>query len=150
MLFRLNKTKKITENIFVVKTFISNFFIYSDGNTAICFDSGFMPLIINRELRKINVKPESISSIFLTSPNCGHIGGIKVFKNARIYISDDSSSKKSKKLLNNLDNKNNITYKRIKDGDVIDLGRIRVKSLVLPGHLSGCMSYIVNDSFLFI
>ncbi|MBP2031873.1 glyoxylase-like metal-dependent hydrolase (beta-lactamase superfamily II) [Clostridium algifaecis] len=150
MLFRLNRTKKITGNIFVVKTLISNFFIYSDGRITICFNSGFIPLIINRELRKVNVKPESISNVFLTSPKFQHIGGIKVFKNARIYMSDDLSSKRSQKLLEDLDKRNNMEYEKIKDGDIIDLGSIKVRSFVIPGHLPGSMSYIVNDSFVFI
>ncbi|WP_446899112.1 MBL fold metallo-hydrolase [Clostridium sp. LBM24168] len=150
MLFRLSKTQRITGNVFVVKTMISNFFIYSDNNTAVCFDTGFMPAIINRELKKINIDPCMISGIFLTYPDFSRTGGIKVFKNANIYFSQDTSSKRSQKLISYLNNKIKSDYKKLEDGEIVNIGKIKVRSFVIPDHPSGSMSYMVNDSILFI
>lgn len=150
MLFRLNKTQRITGNVFVVKTFISNFFIYSDNNTAVCFDAGFMPLLINRELKKINIDPDVISGVFLTDTDFSRTGGIRVFKNADVYLSCDISSKRSRKLISYLNNKIKTDCKRLKDGDVVNIGKIRIRPFVIPEHPSGSMSYMVNDSILFI
>lgn len=149
-MFRLNKTQKITGNVFVVKTLISNFFIYCDRNTNICFDAGFMPFIINRELKKININPDSISSVFLTHTDFRYIGGIKLFRNARIHLSRDISSKKSEKLISYLNRYKNTSYRKLKDGEVTNIGRVKIKSFVIPDHDPGSMSYIVNDRVLFI
>ncbi|MBA5850291.1 MBL fold metallo-hydrolase [Clostridium sp. cel8] len=150
MIFRLSKTRKITGNIYVVKTLISNFFIYSYNNTTICFNTGFFPLIVNRELKKIDIDPESISGIFLTCPNFRHVGGIKVFKNATVYFSTDIVPKKSKKLLSRLETKEKLVCKEIKDGETITIGGINIKSIVIPNHSSKSMLYIVNNNVLFI
>jgi glyoxylase-like metal-dependent hydrolase (beta-lactamase superfamily II) len=150
MIFRLSKTRKITGNIYVVKTLISNFFIYSYNNTTICFNTGFFPLIVNRELKKIDIDPESISGIFLTCPNFRHVGGIKVFKNATVYFSTDIVPKKSKKLLSRLETKEKLVCKEIKDGEIITIGGINIKSIVISNHSSKSMLYIVNNNVLFI
>lgn len=150
MIFRLSKTRKITGNIYVVKTLISNFFIYSYNNTTICFNTGFFPLIVNRELKKIDIDPESISGIFLTCHNFRHVGGIKVFKNATVYFSTDIVPKKSKKLLSRLETKEKLVCKEIKDGEIITIGGINIKSIVISNHSSKSMLYIVNNNVLFI
>jgi glyoxylase-like metal-dependent hydrolase (beta-lactamase superfamily II) len=150
MIFRLSKTRKITGNIYVVKTLISNFFIYSYNNTTICFNTGFFPLIVNKELKKIDIDPESISGIFLTCPNFRHVGGIKVFKNATVYFSTDIVPKKSKKLLSRLETKEKLVCKEIKDGEIITIGGINIKSIVISNHSSKSMLYIVNNNVLFI
>lgn len=134
----------------MVNTFISNFFIYSDENTLICFDTGFVPIIIRRELKKININPESVSGIFLTCPNISHIGGIKVFKNANIYLSKYNSSSKSKRLLSYLDGKSKMKHREIEDGEIVTIGKIKVKAFVIPDHPADSMSYMVNNSVIFI
>lgn len=150
MLFRLSKTRKITENVFVVKTLVSNFFIYSNNGTFICFNTGFIPFIIHKELRKININPESISDIFLTDADFKNTGGIKIFKNANIYVSKNIPSRKAGKLFPRIENSCNIKCVRLDDGDIVKTGGIKVKSIVIPNHKKNSISYIVNNSILFI
>lgn len=89
MIFKPIKTQKITDNIFAVRTLISNFYIYTDGKNSICFDTGYISSIINMGLKKLNILSESVSHIFLTHSDYDHVGGIKVFKNAKIYLSQE-------------------------------------------------------------
>lgn len=152
MLFRPIKTQQITENIYVVRTMISNFYIFTDGENTICFDTGYIKPIINRALKIINIKPDSISNIFLTHSDFDHVGGINSFRNAKIYLSVDEEKmityKKPRRLIIfNMRIKRK--YEMLKDGDVINIGKIKVKSITTPGHTPGSMSYLVNDSILF-
>ncbi|CAB1248215.1 MBL fold metallo-hydrolase [Clostridium sp. MT-14] len=149
-MFKLGKTQKLTGNIYVVRTLISNFFIYSDCETTICFNAGFMPSVIDRELKKIDIHPQSVCGIFLTYPNFYHMGGIKLFKNADIYFSADISIEKSKKICFHIENTESLNYERLKDGDEVNIGKIKIKSVIFPGHKRGVISYIVNDSILFV
>jgi len=87
--FKPLKTQQLTESVYVVRTLISNFYIYTDGENTVWFDTGYLPAIIKRELRKINIKMDYISHIFLTHSDYDHVGGIKLFKNGKVYLSVD-------------------------------------------------------------
>lgn len=152
MFFKPIKTQQITENIYAVKTLISNFYIYTDGENTVCFDTGYMPIIIERVLRKINIIPDSISHVFLTHSDYDHVGGIKVFKNAQVYLSVDEEKMitfKKRRMFLLFNKRIKRKYELLKDNDVINIGEIKIKSIMTPGHTPGSMSYLVNDSILF-
>lgn len=152
MFFKPIKTQQLTDNIYAVRTLISNFYIYTDGEHTICFDTGFMPIIIKNQLRKMNISTDQISHIFLTHSDFDHVGGIKLFKNGQIYLSTDEEKMVTFKvprkfiLFNKRIPRN---YKTLKDGDITCIGKIKVKAIPTPGHTPGSMSYLVNDSILF-
>ncbi|BAH07139.1 MBL fold metallo-hydrolase [Clostridium kluyveri] len=150
MVFKLGKTRKISGNVYVVRTLVSNFFIYSNYGAAVCFNSGFIPCVVNRELGKIDIKPESISNVFITYPHFYNMGGIKLFKNSNIYIPSKVFDKKLKYMEFNKKKKNRTKYIKVQDGDVLNIGNIKIKAIVFPGHKRGAISYMVNDSILFI
>jgi hydroxyacylglutathione hydrolase len=152
MYFRPIKTQKITENLYAVRTLISNFYIYTDGNNTVCFDTGYIPPIIRQALNKLNIDSNSISHIFLTHSDFDHAGGINVLKNGQIYLSQDEEKmitfKKPRKLfIFNRRIKRN--YSLLKDGDITYIGKIKVKAITTPGHTPGSMSFLVNDTILF-
>jgi glyoxylase-like metal-dependent hydrolase (beta-lactamase superfamily II) len=41
-------------------------------------------------------------------------------------------------------------YTLLKDGDIVQAGETRIEALATPGHTPGSMSYLVNDSILFV
>lgn len=149
MVFKLGKTGKVSGNIYVVRTLVSNFFIYSNYGAAVCFNSGFIPYVVNRELSKVDIKPDFISNVFITYPHFYNMGGIKLFKNSNVYIPSKVFDKKLKHM-ELIKKKNKTTYIRVKDGDVLNIGNIKIKAIVFPGHKKGAISYMVNDSILFI
>lgn len=152
MFFKPIKTQQLTENIYAVQTIISNFYIYTDGESTICFDTGYLPMLIKRELKKINIKTDSISHIFLTHSDYDHVGGIKLFRSGQVYLSADEEKMitfKKTRVLFLFNKRIKIKYKLLEDGDITYIGKIKVKSIMTPGHTPGSMSYQVNDSILF-
>jgi hydroxyacylglutathione hydrolase len=152
LFFKPIKTQQLTVNIYVVRTIISNFYIYTDGENTVCFDTGYIPMLINRELRKINIKAHSISHIFLTHSDYDHVGGIKLFKEGKVHLSTDEEKMITYKIprLFLLFNKRiKRKYTLLNDGDITCAGKIKVKAIATPGHTPGSMSYLVNDSILF-
>jgi hydroxyacylglutathione hydrolase len=49
-----------------------------------CWDTGYIPIIIKRSLKKINIVTASIAHIFLIHSDYDHVGGIKLFKNTQV------------------------------------------------------------------
>ena len=146
------RTHKVSDNIYVIRTLISNFYIYTDGENTICFDTGYKPFIIRRALNKLNILPECVSNIFLTHSDYDHVGGIGLFNKSDIYISSDEVQMityKKPRLLLLFNKRLKREYKTLNDGDIINIGNIKVKALTTPGHTPGSMSYLVNDSILF-
>ncbi|GAA0180961.1 hypothetical protein SH2C18_35650 [Clostridium sediminicola] len=152
MLFKPVKTQKITDNIFAIRTLISNFYIYTDGENSICFDTGYVPMIIKAALRKINLTSDSLSHVFLTHSDYDHVGGVNLFKNAQVFLSSDEEKMitfKKTRLLFLFNKRIKRKYQLLNDGDEINIGKIRVKAISTPGHTPGSMCYIVNNSILF-
>lgn len=152
MFFSPIKTQKLSENIYAVRTLISNFYICTDGENTVCFDTGYVPPVIRAALRRLDIQSDSVSHIFLTHSDFDHTGGIGVFKNAQILISGAEEKmitfKKPRALLF-FNRRIKRSYQLLKDGDITYIGKIKVKSIETPGHTPGSMSYLVNDSFLF-
>jgi hydroxyacylglutathione hydrolase len=150
--FRPIKTQQLTDNIYAVRTLISNFYIYTDGEHTICFDTGYLPLLIKNELRKINISTDRISHIFLTHSDFDHVGGIKLFESGQVYLSADEEKMITFKIPRKLflfNKRIKRNYKTLKDGEITCIGRIKVKAITTPGHTPGSMSFLVNDSTLF-
>lgn len=152
MFFKPIKTQKLTENIYAVRTIISNFYIYTDGENTLCFDTGYVPIIIKNALRKINIEPDSISHIFLTHSDYDHVGGISLFKSGQVYLSIDEEKMitfRKPRVLLFFNKRIKRKYKLLNDGDITYIGKIKVQSITTPGHTPGSMSYLVNDNILF-
>lgn len=146
------KTQKISDNVFAIRTVISNFYIYTDGESTLCFDTGYLPPLIGVALKRLNIKAESVSHIFLTHSDFDHTGGISVFKQAKVFLSKEEEPMitfKRPRLLFIFNRRIRKEYSLLKDGDVINVGKIRVKAITTPGHTLGSMSYLVNDHALF-
>ncbi|MGZ4869466.1 MAG: MBL fold metallo-hydrolase [Halobacteriota archaeon] len=41
-------------------------------------------------------------------------------------------------------------YRLLKNEDIVQAGQIKIEALATPGHTPGSMSYLVNDSILFV
>ncbi|MTI70558.1 MAG: MBL fold metallo-hydrolase [Firmicutes bacterium] len=151
-MFYPTKTMKITENIYAIRTFFVNFFVYVDGEDYIVIDTGLSKFLAKRGLKKLGINPEDISHIFLTHTDYDHVGGINLFKNAEVYLSKDEEQ-----MINGTTarafrikyNRLNKPYKLLKDNEEIYIGKIKVKSVSTPGHTPGSMTYIINDSVIF-
>ncbi|MFZ5597138.1 MAG: MBL fold metallo-hydrolase [Bacillota bacterium] len=153
MLFRPVKTGKVLEKVYAVKVKMVNFFVYTDGESTICIDSGFKMNTTLRELKKINIDPKSVSHIFLTHSDIDHAGGIGLFKNAKIYLSADEEQMINGTTPRNLcfiyNKRIDRDYTLLMDNDIVNVGAIKVRAIATPGHTPGSMSYLVDDSILF-
>lgn len=148
---------RVTENLYAVKMATGmgavNLFIYRDDENAICIDSGYAGHRLEDELKRINIRPESVSHVFLTHTDFDHAGGIGLFGNARIYLAKDEEQMingTTPRLLWFYHNPRiNREYNLLRDGDIINVGKIKVRAIATPGHTLGSMSFLIDDYMLF-
>lgn len=153
---RLNlvETRRLTDNLYIIKTGTVNFFIYKNSEDIICIDSGFDKNLIIRELKRVKIDPRSITHLFLTHSDFDHVNGLALFEKAKIYLSSDEeqmiTGKKARMLGFIYNRKITREYNLLNDNDVIFAGSIKIRAIATPGHTPGSMSYLVNDSCLFV
>jgi len=146
------ETKQIIENVYAIRDSFANFYLIRDGEHYIAIDAGNKPGNIQKELKKLYIKPGEIEAVLLTHTDGDHVAGIRLFKNAEVYL-----SKPEEKMINGEESRffifgNKIDtekYKIIEDQQIINIGNIKIKGFLTPGHTTGSMCYLVNDKFLF-
>jgi hydroxyacylglutathione hydrolase len=147
------KTEKIVDNIFTIHDSFVNLFLIKDSNQYIAIDAGNNLKTVTEELHKLHIAPDKIAAVFLTHTHGDHVAAIKLFKKAKIYLSrqeEQMINGKKKVFLwfgNKIDTKG---YSLIDDNQVLNIGNIKIKGILTPGHTPGSMSYLINDTYLFV
>lgn len=145
-------TKEIVENIFSIQDSFVNLFLIKDSDQYIAVDAGNNSESVSAELKKLNIDPDKVIAVMLTHTDGDHVSAIKLFKNARIYLSKQEeqliNGKKSRFLFfgNKIDAKN---YSLIEDQQLINIGHLGIKGILTPGHTPGSMCYLINNKYLF-
>lgn len=145
-------TGNVIENLYTIRTGSVNFFIYKDGEDTVAFDAGFK--VSEGEFDKIEIDPTFISHAFLTHTDMDHTGGLKLMTNARIYIGKDEEQMVNctrKRMFGLAYNRlQSRAYTLLEDGEEIEAGKIRIKTVATPGHTPGSTTYLVNGRILIV
>lgn len=148
------ETGRITDKLYAVKTGTANFFIYMSGTDIICVDTGYIKSHIKSEMNHLGLDLNDISHVFLTHSDFDHADGLSLFDNAKIYLSSDEeqmiTGKRPRMLGVLYNNKVKGPYILMNDGDIVYAGSIKVMAISTPGHTPGSMSFLIDDSILFV
>ena len=144
-------TCRINDNLHIIRDGHVNFYSYAKGGDMVCVDAGFGSPTMKSELDKLGLNPSSISHLFFTHSDRDHVGGLKLFPNAKVYISSEeeqmiNGEKKRFLIMNN--RLGTDRYTLLADGEVVEVGDITVKAVATPGHTPGSMSYLIDGSVL--
>ena len=144
----------IADNVYEVKSRAVSMFVYAADDLPICFDTGISEDTVKRGFDALGFKPEYVKYVFLTHSDRDHVGGLNLFKNADVYLSIDEEQMVNKTTPRFLGFVHNPplkkTYRLLKNGDIVQAGQTKIEALATPGHTPGSMSYLVNDSILFV
>ena len=146
------ETEKIVDNILSIKDSFVNLYLIKDNDSYIAIDAGNKSEVVSDELKKLNIEPDKVTAVLLTHTDGDHVASIKLFKNAIVYL-----SKQEEKLLNGEKSRfiffgNKIDakeYSVIDDQQIFNIGNLKIKGILTPGHTVGSMCYLVNDQYLF-
>lgn len=148
--FYPEETRKITENLSVIKSHDGNIYIYKTENQCLCFDTGYGNKELVDGLKKIKINPDDVSKVFLTHTDHDHTKGIHLFKNAEIYF-----GKNEEPLINGTKHRFSILYSNPKitrkytllaNHQVITIDNTEIKIVFMPGHTIGQVTYLINNS----
>lgn len=104
--------------------------------TAI-IDTGANPEAIIKKAEGLKVRP---SKILLTHSHPDHAGGLNLLD--REYQCPTWIDPKDPRPSGSHD------LRSVADGDVIELGNLRIQAIATPGHTTGGMSYLIGESIL--
>jgi glyoxylase-like metal-dependent hydrolase (beta-lactamase superfamily II) len=146
------ETKKIVDDIYVVRDDFANLFIMQDGTQYIVIDCGTNPATVAEQMKKLGINPNNVSTVFLTHTDGDHVGALGLFNKAKLFM-----SKEEEQMINGKKNKflwfgNSISrsdYTLIEDREVVEIGNLKIEGILVPGHTSGMMAYLINDKYLF-
>jgi len=147
------ETKEVVQNVYSIKDSFVNMFLVRDSDVYLAIDAGNDVEVIAGELKKLNINPDNIMAVMLTHTDGDHTAALKLFKNAKIYLSRqeeqmiNGTTSKFLGIGNKLFTKDNTL---LDDQQDLSVGNIRIKAILTPGHTPGSMSYLVNDKFLFV
>jgi hydroxyacylglutathione hydrolase len=144
----------IADNVYEIKSRVVSMFVYTADDAPICFDTGISEDTVSRGFDELGFKPEDVKHVFLTHTDNDHVGGLSLFKNADVYLSIDEEqmiNRTTPRFVGFVYNPPlKKTYTLLKDGDIIKTGKTRVEAIATPGHTPGSMSYLVDNSFLYV
>jgi glyoxylase-like metal-dependent hydrolase (beta-lactamase superfamily II) len=147
------ETKEVVHNIYSIKDSFVNMFLVKDSDKYIAIDAGNDINVINNELQKLSIDPDKVMAIFLTHTDGDHVAAISLFKNAKLYLSHDEEqmingkTARAMRLHNKISTK---SYTLVDDQQILKIGNLSIKGILTPGHTPGSMSYLINDTYLFV
>jgi glyoxylase-like metal-dependent hydrolase (beta-lactamase superfamily II) len=127
-------------------------YLIKTNDSYVAIDAAINLKNVKKEMDKLNIAPERVTAVLLTHTDSDHVGAIKLFKNAKVYISSNEEQMINGKTVRAafiMKNRLDSTYQTIKDNQKIDISGLSVKGILTPGHTPGSMSYIINDKYLF-
>jgi len=147
------ETTEIVPNVFSIKDSFVNMFLVKDNSTYVAIDAGNDIEVIKNELKKLIINPDSVVAVMLTHSDGDHTAALKLFKNAKIYL-----SKQEEQMINGTTSKfmgvgNKIytkNYILLNDQQTLTIGNLIITGILTPGHTPGSMSYLVNEKYLFV
>lgn len=148
-----SESKEIVEGVYAIKdgTFV-NLFLIKSGSNYVAIDAAENAQNIKQELSKLDIDPEKVTAILLTHTDSDHVGAVKLFKNAKVYISsfeEQMINGKTPRAMLIFNNKLDSAYEIIEDNQTFDISGLKIKGIHTPGHTPGSMSYVINDKYLF-
>ena len=161
-IFKPLNTGWIDDHVSCVREWIANIFFYTKNGTTIMIDAGYNYERLAEKMKWLDIEPWSINDILITHQDTDHVGAVErdsdgLFRYAKLYISEIENlymtGERRRKVIFGLYKlpmvKSNNERKLLKDGDIFQIGDIKVEAILVPGHTWGHMVYLIDDAYLF-
>jgi glyoxylase-like metal-dependent hydrolase (beta-lactamase superfamily II) len=145
------ETKEIVQGVYSIKDSYVNLYLVKAAGRYIAFDSGNDPERVRKEMQKLNIDPADVAAVFLTHADSDHTGGLPLFQNAIVYLSNEEEQMIDGRTPRFLIFKNKLNRKHVSlnDNEIIKVDSLNVTAILTPGHTPGSMCYLVDGRLLF-
>jgi len=146
------ETGKVVDDIFVIKDDFANIFIIQDSAQYIVIDCATNLTTVAEQMKKLGINHHDVVAVFLTHTDGDHVGALELFDKSKLYMSKEEeqmiNGKKSKFLWfgNSI---SRTDYILLEDRQTVQTGNLKIEGILVPGHTSGTMAYLINDKYLF-
>jgi hydroxyacylglutathione hydrolase len=147
-------TGKISDGFFIISFGFVAMYILASGKDLIAFDTGMTKIGALRGFKKLGLDPNRVTHIFFTHSDRDHVGGVKAFPKAALFLSVDEVAmldRTTPRFFSFVYNKPfAASYTTLVDGQKVTVGATTIACIATPGHTAGSMSFLVNGSHLIV
>ncbi len=161
-IFKPMNTGKIDEHVSCVREWVANIFFYTKNGVTIMIDAGYNYGRLREKMGWLDIDPASIRHILVTHQDTDHVGALEtdsgqLFRNATVYIGEIENryltGERRRKVFHGLYRlpmvKTENPRVTLRDGQILQIGDIRIECILVPGHTWGHMVYLIDDRYLF-
>lgn len=151
--FYPEKTRHVSDRLYVIQSRDANLYVYTDGQMHICIDTGYDDPQLFAEFARVGLHPDQVDAVFLTHSDVDHVGGLGLFDRAQLYLGREEEPliKQTVGRLTKLYKNHRIErpYHLLDDSETVTIGNIHIRAIATPGHTIGHTCYLVDDHYLF-
>ena len=161
-IFKPLNTGRIDEHVACVREWVANIYFYTKNGVTIMIDAGYNYARLREKMGWLDIDPSTIQHILITHQDTDHVGALEtdselLFRDATVYIGEIENryltGETRRKVFHGLyklpmvrmENKKVLLH----DGEVFQIGDIKIECLLVPGHTWGHMVYLIDDEYLF-
>ena len=161
-IFKPLNTGHIDDRVSCIREWVANIFFYTKNGTTVMIDAGYNYDRLAEKMAWLDLDPASVRHILITHQDTDHIGAVErdsaqLFRDAALYIGEIENryltGEARRRVMHGFyklprvhtDNRRVL----LQDGQVLQIGGIKVESLLVPGHTWGHMVYLIDDRWLF-
>ena len=161
-IFKPLNTGRIDEHVACVREWVANIYFYTKNGVTIMIDAGYNYARLREKMGWLDIDPAAIRHILITHQDTDHVGALEtdseqLFRDATVYIGEIENryltGETRRKVFHGLyklpmvrmENKKVL----LRDGEIFQIGDIKIECLLVPGHTWGHMVYLIDDEYLF-
>ena len=161
-IFKPLNTGWINEHVACVREWVANIFFYRKGETTLMIDAGYNYGRLEEKMGWLGIDPKSVRHILITHQDTDHVGAVEadspgLFRNATLYVGEIENryltGEVRRRVIYHLYKLPQVTILNqkvlLKDGQVFEIGGVKIECFLVHGHTWGHMVYLIDDRYLF-
>ena len=161
-IFKPLNTGWIDEHVACVREWVANIFFYRKNGVTIMLDAGYNYDRLEEKMGWLGIDPQDIRHILITHQDTDHVGAVEadspgLFRAAALYISEEENryltGEVRRRVMHHMYKLPQVSIPNekvlLRDGQVFQIGDIKIECFLVPGHTWGHMVYLVDDRYLF-
>ena len=146
-----SETGAINDSVWCIKDRFVNAYIFKGEKGYLIVDAGMGAKKVAKEMKKVGINPDQITTLLLTHTDSDHTGATKLFINASIFLHHDEEQ-----MIDGTTGKTKYSkskwkygpYTLLADNDTLTIDGLKIKLLHTPGHTPGSSCYIIGSDYL--